>query len=137
MQQPLGVEFEEGITLLGYDLQAPNVRPDETMTVTLYWRASQPITTSYKVSLQLLTPDLRMAAQDDSIPARWTYPTTAWLPEEIISDEHFLTLNALAVQDHHVLIAVLYDEKSGRRLLVEQAGKTEDHAILTALEAAP
>lgn len=137
MQQPLGVEFEEGITLLGYDLHAPSVRPGATMTVTLYWRASEPITTSYKVSLQLLTPDLRMAAQDDSVPVHWTYPTTAWLPDEIISDEHVLTINSLAVPDRHVLIAVLYEEKSARRLRVEQAGKTEDHAILTALAASP
>ena len=137
MQQPLGVAFEEGIILLGYDLHAPTVRPGETMTVTLYWRGSEPISTSYKVSLQLLTPDLRMAAQDDSIPVRWTYPTTAWLPGEVISDEHILTINSLAVQDRHVLIAVLYDEKSGRRLMVEQAGKTEDHAVLTVLEASP
>jgi hypothetical protein len=137
MQEPLGVEFEEGITLLGYDLQAPSVRPGETMTVTLYWRASEAITTSYKVSLQLLTPELRMAAQDDSVPVHWTYPTTAWLPDEIISDEHVLTINSLAVPGRHVLVAVLYEEKSGRRLWVEQAGKTEDHAILTVLRALP
>jgi len=137
MDEPLGVQFEQGITLLGYDLQAPRVRPGETMTVTLYWRAAEPITTSYKVSLQLLTPDLRMVAQDDSIPVHWTYPTTAWLPEEIISDEHVLTINALAVPDRHVLIAVLYEEKSGRRLWVEQAGKTEDYAVLTAVQGSP
>jgi hypothetical protein len=138
MQQPLGVEFDQGITLLGYDLQAPHVRPYEFMTVTMYWRASEPITTGYKVSLQLLTPDLRMAGQDDSIPVRWTYPTTAWLPDEIISDEHVVEINALAVPDSHVmLIALLYEEETGRRLMVEQAGKTADHAILTVLKASP
>jgi hypothetical protein len=79
-----------------------------------------------------------MAGQDDSIPVRWTYPTTAWLPDEIISDEHILEINALAVPDRHtMLVAVLYEEKSGRRLMVEQAGKTQDHAILTVLQASP
>ncbi len=137
IEEPLGVQFEGGITLLGYDLQAPNVQPYEFMTVTLYWRASEPITASYKVSLQLLTPDLRMAGQDDSIPVHWTYPTTAWLPDEIISDEHVVEINSLAVADRHMLIAVLYEEKSGLRLMVERAGKTEDHAILTVLEGSP
>ena len=137
MQQALGVQFEEGITLLGYDLQAPTVQPGKTITVTLYWQVKEQITTSYKVSVQMLSRDPRIVAQDDSIPGRWTYPTTAWLPGEIITDEHVLTIMPEAETGSHTLIAVLYDEPSARRLRVEQAGKSEDHAILTALYMAP
>ena len=137
MQQWLDVEFEGGTTLLGYDLQTPAVQPGKTITVTLYWRAMAQMATSYKVSVQMLSTDLRIVAQDDSIPVRWTYPTTAWLPGEIIGDEHVLTVMPEAASGSHMLIAVLYDEQSEQRLGVEQAGKTEDHAILTILQPTP
>jgi len=137
MQQSLGVQFEEGITLLGYDLQAPAVQPGRMITVTLYWQAKEPITTSYKVSVQMLSADLRIVAQDDSIPVRWTYPTTAWLPGEIITDEHILTIMPEAAPDSHMLITVLYDAQSAQRLRVEQAGKTADYATLTVLHMTP
>jgi 4-amino-4-deoxy-L-arabinose transferase-like glycosyltransferase len=137
MQQSLGLQFEEGITLLGYDLQAPAVQRGETITVTLYWQTKQQLTTSYKVSVQMLTTDLRIVAQDDSIPVRWTYPTTAWSPGEIITDEHVLTIMPEAAPGSHTLITALYDEQAALRLGVEQAGKTEDHATLTVLYMVP
>ncbi len=137
MQHSLNVQFEEGITLLGYDLEAPTVQVGETMTVTLHWRATDPITTSYKVSVQLLSSDLQILAQDDGVPVSWTYPTTAWLPREIISDQHVLTIASGAAPGSHVLIAVLYDERTARRLRGEQAGKTTDHAILAILRVPP
>jgi hypothetical protein len=137
MQHSLNAQFEEGITLLGYDLEAPTVQVGETMTVTLHWRATDPITTSYKVSVQLLSSDLQILAQDDGVPVSWTYPTTAWLPREIISDQHVLTIASEAAPGSHVLIAVLYDERTARRLRGEQAGKTTDHAILGILRVPP
>nr|MBC7244153.1 glycosyltransferase family 39 protein [Chloroflexota bacterium] len=137
MQQTLNAQFEQGITLLGYDLQAPAVQPGRTITVTLYWQATQPITTSYKVSVQMLSADLRLTAQDDSIPARWSYPTTAWLPGEIIADEHALTIAPAASPGHYTLITVLYDERGAQRLSVQQSGQTRDHAILTTLQSSP
>jgi len=137
MQQSLGVPFAQGITLLGYDVQAPMVQPGKTITVTLYWQTKQQIATSYKVSVQMLSVDLRIMAQDDSIPVRWTYPTTAWLPGEVITDEHVLTITSGAAPGGHTLIAVLYNEQSAQRLRVEQGGKTEDHVVLTILRVAP
>ena len=137
MQQSLGIRFEQGITLLGCDLQAPAVQPGEAITATLYWQTQKPITTSLKVSVQLLTTDPKIAAQDDSVPARWTYPTTAWLPGEIVTDEHVLAIPPEAVPGYHTLIAVLYDEQTASRLRVERAGKTSDHAVLTVLRMTP
>ncbi len=134
MQEVLTLNFEHGITLLGYDLQAPSAEPDEKIAVTLYWQALERLTTSYKVGVQLLSPDLYIAAQDDSIPARWTYPTTAWLPGEIVTDEHLLTIASDAAPGSYTLIVVLYDERNASRLGVEQRGTISDHAVLTVLD---
>ncbi len=134
MQEALALNFEQGITLVGYDLQAPSPEPGKSISVTLYWQAQEQLSTSYKVGVQLLSPDLRIAAQDDSIPARWTYPTTAWLPGEIVTDEHLLTIASDAALGNYTLIVVLYDERTASRLGVEQGGKISDHAVLAVLD---
>jgi hypothetical protein len=133
----LSLPFEQGITLLGYELQAPEVRPGSTITVTLYWRTQQRITHSYKVSVQLLSSDRRITAQDDGIPVRWSYPTTAWLPGEVIADEHPLSVQADAAAGSYTIIAALYDEQNAQRLQLEQGGLARDHAVLTVLTLSP
>lgn len=132
MQYSLGAQFEAGIVLLGYDLQAPAVQPGGTVTVTLYWQTKQPISTSYKVTVQMLEAGPRIVAQDDSIPARWTRRTTAWLPGEIIADEHVLSIPQEAAPGTYTLIAALYQEQTLQRLRVEQGGP-RDHVTLATL----
>ncbi|MBC7261813.1 MAG: hypothetical protein H5T63_07335 [Chloroflexi bacterium] len=131
MQQTLNAPFEQGITLLGYDLQAVAVQPGSTLTITLYWQAKQPLATSYKVSVQMLSPDLRIKAQDDSVPAHWTYPTTAWLPGEIITDEHVLTIPPDVKPGNYTLIVVLYHELTGQRLYVERGEQRRDYDYIS------
>ena len=140
MQQVLGIEFEQGISLLGYDVQPPAMNPVKAMaplTVTLYWQANERLTTNYKVSVQALSSDRRIVGQDDSVPMRWTYPTTSWLPREVITDEHVLTITPGSAAGSHVLIVALYDETTGQRLNVRQSDATRDYAVLTALRVAP
>lgn len=137
MQQRLNAQFEQGIILLGYDLQAPAIQPGKTITVTLYWQTSQPITTSYKVSVQMLSADLRLIAQADSIPVHWSYPTTAWLPGEVVVDEYIFAIPSTTVSGHYTLIAVLYDERSTQRLCVQQGNQNRDLVILTTLHVSP
>lgn len=132
MQEETGAHFEGGIKLLGYDLRAPALEPGATVTVTLFWQTAQPIDTSYKVSVQLLSSELKVIAQEDSIPVNWRYPTTAWLPEEVVVDEHVLAVPRSAPEGRLVLIALLYEESSGRRVPV-QSGYHADHVVLTYL----
>jgi uncharacterized membrane protein len=136
MRQSVGAQFESGIVLLGYNMQAPAIQPGGTITVTLYWQTKQPINTSYKVSVQLLETGPRIVAQDDSIPAHWTRPTTAWLLGEIIADEHVLSIPSGAAPGTYTLIAALYEEATLQRLRVEQGG-TRDHVTLNTLHSQP
>ena len=137
IQQTLDVEFEYGIALLGYDLQAPVIQSGKTITVTLYWQANQQLESSYKVSVQMLSAGMQIMAQDDSIPAHWTRPTTAWLPGEVIIDEHTLTIRKEAKPGDYTLIVALYDELSLQRLHIEQGGRTRDYVTLATLRIVP
>jgi len=57
-----------------------------------------------------------VVAQSDSFPAAGERPTTGWLPGEIISDHHTLTLLAEMSPGNYRLITGLYDPVTGERL---------------------
>jgi hypothetical protein len=137
MQHVLDLQFEHGITLLGYDVEAHKASEMLPATIRLYWRALEPVSASYKVSVQALSAGTNIAAQSDTIPVGWTYPTTAWLPGEIVTDEHFLSADHGLEAGDYALIVVLYEEQDGTRLGVAQAGVAADHAALSTLHIIP
>ncbi len=134
MQHIVAADFGPSIALVGYDLSEAAVQTGATLTATLYWKCQGPVNSGYKVSVQLLVPGSPPVSQHDAVPARWTRPTTAWLPGEVITDEHELALPADLPAGDYTLIAVLYDERSGERVMVQQGGQQADHAVLTLVQ---
>jgi hypothetical protein len=57
----------------------------------------------------------QMAAQSDSIPQNWTYPTMVWLPRETVFEQRSLPLQDLPAGDYTLMIG-LYDQVSGERV---------------------
>jgi hypothetical protein len=110
-----GLRLDQDIALVGYEL-AP-VAP--TVTVTLYWQSGTALTRPYKVFAQLLAAGNQVVAQSDQWPGAGSRPTTGWLPQEIISDSHTLTIPPGAPPGPYRLIAGLYDPFSGQRLPLE------------------
>ena len=97
---------------------AGNLKPGDTLTVTLIWRAEDTPLTSYHVFLHLLDPRGRLIAQSDGIPANWTRPTTGWLPGETIIDAHALTIPPDAPGGDYTLSTGLY-VPGGKRLTAD------------------
>jgi hypothetical protein len=97
-------------TLLGANLkpETSNLKPGDSLTVTLVWRAEDTPSTSYHVFLHLLGPDGVLVAQSDGVPANWTRPTTGWLPGETIAGVHVLTIPGDAPVGDYILSAGLY-----------------------------
>jgi len=137
LQYPLDLEFDRGITLLGYTLDVTTDDSISEVSVTLYWRADAPIDASYKVSVQVVGQGPRVLAQHDSVPVNWTYPTAAWLPGEIVADPHLLILEGVSPSESPALFVVLYNEASAERLHVRQNGNYADYATLTELSLIP
>ncbi|MCA9989522.1 MAG: hypothetical protein KDE29_00825, partial [Anaerolineales bacterium] len=60
-------DFGGQIALIGYDAPA-EARPGETIPITLYWQAQQPLQINYQVFVHLLLPDGRtLVAQSDKL----------------------------------------------------------------------
>jgi hypothetical protein len=111
-------QLAQNISLVGYDIDLSG----QSLDLNLYWQAEELINTRYKVFAQLLTPDNALVAQSDSFPTAGQRSvgqqrhTTGWLPGEIITDPHTLTLPADLSPGHYQLITGLYNPTTGERL---------------------
>ncbi|MCL6429590.1 MAG: glycosyltransferase family 39 protein [Anaerolineae bacterium] len=118
------------VDLLGYDGIPERIRPGETLELTLYWRATSVPKVSYKVSVQMLDAQRSILAQDDSIPAGWSRPTTGWAAGEVVSDVHRLAVPASSSPQPATLIVALYDEDTGRRVQWFEGGQLQEYVVL-------
>jgi len=124
MQHRLDANLADRVTLLGYDLEPEVARPGETLRLTLYWRAEQPMTCSYAVFSHLLDAEERIVAQHDGLPANWTRPTTGWLPGQVVTDVHEWVIEAGTPPGLDYLPEVgLYDPETNVRLPVLDASE--------------
>jgi hypothetical protein len=110
------VTLGELATLVGFSLDGPPLWPGDSLSVTLVWKAERTAETSFHVFLHLLDTEGHIVIQSDSVPARWSRPTTGWLPGEYILDSHELTLPPDINPGRYSLSVGLY-VPGGERLL--------------------
>jgi uncharacterized membrane protein len=84
--------FGNAIALVGYDLSTLNLKPDETLKLTLYWHARAKMDKSYTVFAHLLDAAGKVIAQQDALPLRGARPTTTWVANEYLADAYELVL---------------------------------------------
>lgn len=110
------VPLADQIELLGYDIEPVHAGLGEILHLTLYWRALAEMDTSYTVFIHLLGPEGHTVAQQDNPPVNGTYPTTLWLPGEIMTDPYDIALPAdVSPGDYSVEIG-FYIAENGLRL---------------------
>lgn len=136
---PLVKEFDGKIRLLGYEVSSvkgrmddsvPMASPGDTLKVTPYWQAIEQMSRSYTVFVQILNTSGRLVAQDDSIPQGGKAPTTAWVPGEVVADEHLVPVPASLPEGEYTIITGIYDAATGKRLHLPGG---DDFVILTPL----
>jgi len=129
MQTRAGVDFGGVIRLLGYDL----MQTGDELQLTLHWQALSPLDIDYRVFVHLFDPATeRIVVQFDGMPLNGAYPTSWWLPGEVVSDRITLSLAGVPAGDYHLATGV-YDPRTVTRLeAVDAAGKPlpDDRLIL-------
>jgi hypothetical protein len=115
---PVGLRLGEWATLLGHGPLPAALRPGETFSLTLYWRADGLIPRSYTVFVHMVGPDGRIYAQQDAVPGGWTRPTTGWFPGEVIRDDYQLNVDPSAPPGTYALRVGWYDPATGQRVPV-------------------
>jgi hypothetical protein len=119
MEQTLDIAFgaPPELTLLGASINVDENKSNETLPVTLFWRAESEMKANYTVFIQLLNQNDQIVAQNDQYPLNGVAPTSTWLPSEILTDPHQLALPALAAGQYRLIVG-MYDAATGRRLPV-------------------
>ncbi|MCU0515203.1 MAG: glycosyltransferase family 39 protein [Anaerolineae bacterium] len=101
--------FGAHIRLTGYALSGTDLHPGDVLQVQLTWQTDAPLTTRYKVFVQLLNADGGLVAQRDSEPGGGAALTTAWPSGTPIEDRHALLIPPEAAPGPYRLIVGLYD----------------------------
>ncbi len=104
--------------LLGYDVAAPEggYQPGASFGLTLYWQARDSSERPYAVFAHVLAEDGTIYGIGDAQPGGGKLPTTGWLPNEYLRDEHTITIDAGAPPGRYRLVAGMYDPATGLRL---------------------
>ncbi len=132
--QPLKTGFGDQIELAGF--AATTAKPGESLDVSLYWQALQPIDDDYVVFVHVLNSAGELAANHDGRPENGRFPTTSWLPGIVIPDTHTIILPDDLPPGDYQLKAGLYRPETGERLAAVTAdgiSPADSAAILTTI----
>jgi hypothetical protein len=137
LPNPVRLNFENQIELVGYSLSDLTPSTGDTIELTLYWRALNPLAVDYKVFANILDrATLSKYASSDGMPDNWNRPTTTWQPGEIIIDVHTLTVDPNAPPGIYETEIGWYREAGDGsfprlRLVTADGGMANDYANLT------
>ncbi len=107
--------WQNGVQLLGYDIQPRKVKPGDTLTITLYWQAGDTPSPDYTVFVHLVGPD-GLRGQHDSPPGQGGLPMSGWLPGEVVTDIHRVPVAPDAPPGDYWLAVGMYDPATVTRL---------------------
>jgi uncharacterized membrane protein len=105
--------------------------PGDTIPITLWWTAEQPLPLDYSMSVFLLDDANNRIAPHDAPPLNGASPTSAWQPGDLKYDIHPLTLPAnLPTGTYRVGVSVYWYGDSDHPLQVSG----ENYAVLGTLQ---
>lgn len=129
VERPLGATFGGEIDLVGYNLQAP---ADDVYGLDLIWRAREAPSRDYTVFVHLLTPEGSCSPcvwQQDVMPQQGQYPTSRWLPDEVVVDGYRIELPPDLAAGTYPLEVGLYVAETGQRLQAILPDGSETDAV--------
>ena len=128
---PVGARLGSAIELLGYDLVGDRVQPGDTLHLTLVWRCLESVDTAYTVFTHLLDASGQLRGQKDNPPVDGTYPTTLWVPGEVVVDRYAIPIAADAVPGRYAIEVGMYDPATIVRLpVLDPGGAVGDRILL-------
>lgn len=140
----VAANFGDQIDLIGYDLDADQYRPGDTVHLTLYWRARVAPTGDYNAFIHLYKPgsaaDAKLlVTQTDGAACSGKYTTSRWAADEIVIDERTLTLPSDSEPGLLPLAVGLYGWPSLERLPLTDSDAIlpDNRLLLTTLNIQP
>jgi len=117
--------------LMGYDFPQNDVRPGDTLPITLFWQAQARMAEDYQVFVHLMGPDGRPVALGDKSPLDGDWPTSAWEPGQTFRDDYQIQVPEGLAPGAYELRVGLYRLADFARLPVQgPEGRVADSAII-------
>jgi len=93
---PTEINFGGQIELIGYDLYRRSLQPQDSLPVTLWWKALAPMDRDYVAFVHLVQPPDAVWAQLDRMPyakpLNQLTPTSTWQVEDVIEDTYYVDI---------------------------------------------
>lgn len=116
MFQEVGATFGKDLRLLGYDLRTEM----DALHITLHWQALRRMDTNYTMFVHVLdVTSGEIVSQVDVMPYGFTYFTTWWKVDEVVSDQIVISLDGLPSGTYSLAVGV-YDADTGERLTISE-----------------
>jgi len=126
----LNLSLADNVELVGYRLDAEQVRAGGVAKITLYWRAAGKIEKDYTVFTHLLDATGFLRAQQDNPPVGGTYPTRDWVSHQTIVDKYALSLPANLAAGPYRFEIGMYDASGKRLAILDAQGRSVDDKVL-------
>ncbi len=101
-----------------------------TLTVSLWWSTSEPLTTSYSISTFLLDANGVLRAQHDGPPQEGNNPTHEWEPDTIVFDAHRIEIPATLPAGDYQLAVKVYNSTDGTILPAQGDTSVNDEYLI-------
>jgi hypothetical protein len=104
------------------------LQADQQLRLNVTWQPLQTFAEDWKVFVHVVDVNGQVVAQFDGQPLEGAYPTSHWIPGELIKDSYPLRLPSAAASGPYRVYLGLYNEAIGARLPVP--GDSEGRIIL-------
>jgi len=126
---PITVNLGNQLDLIGYAVDTRSAAPNESIHLTLYWRARSKMTIDYTVFTHVLQPpETIWAQQDKALP-----PTSSWTIGQVVSDKYELKIKPDAPPGvYEIEVGVYEPQKFDRlRVMTDDGRITENFVLLS------
>ena len=89
--------FGESIRLVGLEISGAEVYPGESVHVTLYWECLASMQEDYNITVKLWGRSMQIVGAVDTYPGWGTYPTSLWLPGQVMVDRYEIAVDPQAL----------------------------------------
>jgi hypothetical protein len=104
------------------------VEGTDGLAVTLWWRAREPLATSYTVFVHLIDVDGGLVASGDDLPRGGALPTERWQSGDRIVDKHSVALPVALGPGAYSVSVGLYDDTGRLPAWNEDGGRIANDA---------
>ena len=125
------VNFDNQVLLTTWSIDRRELRPGETLQLTLNWRGLKKWDADYTVFVHLIGPDGKLHGQTDAWPVQGTLRTSMWEAGQRVVDPYSVTLHADAPGGRYQVEVGWYLLATLRRLpVLDAAGRPSDDRLI-------